>query len=194
MIVFTEGCDLDLNRKEAAASEVFRDGPAGRAGKKRKEATAEKKMKEAAVLESGDGALKKEGDSLFKEGEMLKLREEYWEAALLWEDKLVPALLWKITQVPTVDKKKKKVVKIIMPNAYIDDIIENPDMMRELSDEEMAECLEEYRQSYAIAKVMNAKNHAYQQALIAQYRAFGFAYDEKEVIDEEEEEEVVLKN
>jgi len=33
-------------------------------------------------------------------------------------------------------------------------------MMRELSDEEMAECLEEYRQSYAIAKVINAKNHA----------------------------------
>jgi hypothetical protein len=48
--------------------------------------------------------------------------------------------------VPAVDKNnKKKVVKIIMSNAYIDDIIENPDMMRELSDEEMAECLEEYR-------------------------------------------------
>jgi L-arabinose isomerase len=96
--------------------------------------------------------------------------------------------------VPAVDKNKKKnVVKIIMPNAYIDDIIENPDMMRELSNEEMVECLEEYRQSYAIAKVINAKNHAYQQALITQYHAFGFAYDEKEVIDEEEE-VVVLKN
>jgi hypothetical protein len=140
---------------------------------------------------------RRRGDSLFKEVEMLKLREEYWEAALLWEEKLVLEALdcgleRKITQVPVVDKnKKKKVVRIIMPNAYIDDIIENPDMMRELSNEEMIECLEEYRQSYAIAKVINAKNHTYQQALIAQYRAFGFAYDEKEVIDEEE---VVLKN
>jgi hypothetical protein len=76
--------------------------PAG-AGKKRKEAVASegggtwrrkrnktmvhmvglfaKKMKEAIASESGDdGALKKEeeGDSLFKEGEMLKLREELW--------------------------------------------------------------------------------------------------------------------
>ena len=44
------------------------------------------------------------------------------------------------TYVPA--KKKKKVVRIIMASAYIDDIIENPDMMRELSDEEMAKCLE----------------------------------------------------
>jgi hypothetical protein len=34
--------------------------------------------------------------------------------------------------------------------------------------------------------------HAYQQALIAQCRAFGFAYDEKKVTDDEEE--VVVKN
>ena len=86
-----------------------------RAGMKRKEATSmsseaddyhdhELKKKEASPSEDDATALKKkkEGDSLFKEGEMLKLREEYWEAALLWEDKLVPTLLWKITQVPTV--------------------------------------------------------------------------------------------
>ena len=65
-------------------------------------------------------------------------------------------------------------------------------MMRELSNEEMAEYLQEYHQSYAIAKVINTKNHAYQQALIAQYHAFGFAYDEKEVTDDEEEK--VVKN
>jgi hypothetical protein len=99
----------------------------------------------------------------------------------------------KTTQVPMVDKKKKKrVVRVIMPDAYIDYIIENPDMMRELSDEEMTKCPEEYHQMYAINKVINAKNLAYQQALIDQYRAFGFAYDEKEVTDEEEE--AVVKN
>jgi hypothetical protein len=92
--------------------------PAG-AGKKRKEAGASegggtwrrkrnkamvhlvglftKKMKEAVASESGDnGALEKEkeGDnSLFKEGEMLKLREELWEAERLWSEKLVPGAL-----------------------------------------------------------------------------------------------------
>jgi hypothetical protein len=144
-----------LKRKEArgCVGGLFlfvRDGPAGRGPEERNEATAKKKMNEAvasASSESGNGALEKEGDSLFKEGEMLKLREEYWEAALLWE-KLVPGVLdrWLLvgkqdhTYVPA--KKKKKVVRIIMANAYIDDIIENPDMMRELSDEEMAKCLE----------------------------------------------------
>ena len=34
-------------------------------------------------------------------------------------------------------------------------------MMKELSDEEMAKCPEEYRQMYAINKVINAKNLAY---------------------------------
>jgi hypothetical protein len=164
------------------------------AGTKRKQASMsseagdyhdrDPKRKEASASEDDDGALKEEGDSLFKEGDMLKLREEYWEAALLWEEKLVPGALdrWlerKITQVPGVNKKKKKVVRIITPNAYMDDIIENPDMMRELSDDE-------YCQSYAIAKFINAKNHAYQQALIDQYHAFGFAYDEKEVTEVEE--------
>jgi hypothetical protein len=153
------------------------------AGRKRKQASTSSEAgdyhdrdpkREASASEDDDGALKKEeGDSLFKEGDMLKL----------WEEKLVPGALdrWlerKITQVPGVNKKKK-VVRIITPNAYMDDIIENPDMMRELSDDE-------YCQSYAIAKFINAKNHAYQQALIDQYHAFGFAYDEKEVTEVEE--------
>jgi hypothetical protein len=87
------------------------------------------------------------------------------------------------------------VVRVILPDNYIDYIKENPDMMRELSDEEMAQCPERFRQTYAIIKVINAKNLACQQALIAQYRAFCFAYDEKEVTDDEEEEmKNVVKN
>ena len=84
--------------------------PAG-ARKKRKKAMTEKR-KEAITSDSSDGALEKEGGSLFKEGEMLKLREEYWEAALLWEEKLVQAwdrwLDRKITQVPTVDSTRRR--------------------------------------------------------------------------------------
>jgi len=191
--------------------------PAG-AGTKRKEATGasseagdyhdrDPKRKEASASEDDAAAAlkKKVGDSLWKEGEMLKLREELWEAEHLWSEKLVQGVLdhWmerKTTQVPTGDKKsnkKRKVVRVILPDACIDYIIANdPCMMRELSDEEMAECREEYRQSYDIAKVINAKNLAYQHALIAQYCAFGYAYDEKEITDEEEEEEeeVVVKN
>ncbi|CAD6250681.1 unnamed protein product [Miscanthus lutarioriparius] len=162
MTVFTKDCDRHLKRKEEEAASMAQ--PAG-AKKKRKKATVEKR-KEAIASDSSDSAVEEEDGSLFKEGEMLKLREEYWEAALLWEEKLVPRVLdhWlerKITQVPTVDSNKKKVGRIIMPNAYIKDIIENPNMMRELSNEEMAECLQEYRQSYATAKVINTKNHTY---------------------------------
>jgi hypothetical protein len=100
----------------------------------------------------------------------------------------------KTTQAPAVagkKKKKKKVVRVIFPDNYIDYIKENPSMMRELSNKEMAKCPERFRQTYAITKVINAKNLAYQQALIDHYQAFGFAYDEKEVTDEEEEMKVV---
>jgi hypothetical protein len=95
MTVFTEDCDRDLKRKKAAALEacLFTMARQVGSGKKRKEAIAEKKRKEAVTSESGDGAIKKKGDSLFKEGEMLKLREEYWEAAHLWEEKLVLGVL-----------------------------------------------------------------------------------------------------
>jgi hypothetical protein len=97
----------------------------------------------------------------------------------------------KTTQVPAIAGKKKKAVRVILPDNYIDYIKENPGMMRELSDEEMAKCPKRFRQRYAITKVINAKNLAYQQALIDQYRAFGFAYDEKDVTDDEEEMKVV---
>jgi len=75
--------------------------PAG-AGTKRKEATGasseagdyhdrDPKRKEASASEDDAAAAlkKKVGDSLWKEGEMLKLREELWEAEHLWSEKLV---------------------------------------------------------------------------------------------------------
>jgi hypothetical protein len=89
------------------------------------------------------------------------------------------------------------VARVILPDACIDYIIENPCMMTELSAKQMAKCSKEYRQSYAMTKIINAKKHAYHQALIEQRSAYGFAYDEVEVTDDDEndEEEVaVVKN
>lgn len=200
MIVFTDDSHRDLKVKEAAASMAR---PAG-AGKKEEEADASEPRVPLACLFPIESTAEArpvgagKGDSLWKEGEMLKLREDFWEAERLWSEKLVPGSLgrWlkrkKSTQVPAVAGKKRKVVRVILPDDYIDYIKENPGMMRELSDEEMAKCPERFRQTYAITKVINAKNRAYQQALIDQYRAFGFAYDEKEVTDNDEE--VVVKN
>jgi hypothetical protein len=150
------------------------------------------KRKEASASEDdAAAALKKECDSLFKEGEMLKLRE----VERLWretrEKAVWGALARKITQLPAVDKKKKKkkkLVRVIWPDACIDYIIKNPCMMTELSAKQMTKCSKEYRQSYATTKIINA----YHQALIEQRRAFGFAYDEVEVTDEEEV--AVVKN
>ena len=79
-----------------------------------------------------------------------------------------------------------------MPDAYIHFIMENPTLMRELSDEEMAECPEHHRQLYAIQKLVNDKNRAYQKALIDQYNTFGFAYEEKEVTDDDDAKEVAV--
>ncbi|CAD6268678.1 unnamed protein product [Miscanthus lutarioriparius] len=117
-----------------------------RARMKRKEATSmsseaddyhdhELKKKEASPSEDDATALKKEGDSLFKEGEMLKMREELWEAERLWREKLVPG--------------------------GVGSLVEEEEDHAELSDEEMAKCPKEYRQMYAINKVINAKNLAY---------------------------------
>jgi hypothetical protein len=74
----------------------------------------------------------------------------------------------KTTQVPAVDNKKKEVVRVIFPHGYIDYMITNPGKMRELS-------------SAFPPNVCHYQGRPYQQALIDEYRAFGFAYDEKEV-------------
>ena len=176
------------------------------AGKKRKASAAEprpagagKKTEDATAT-----AEKKEAGSLWKEGEMLKLRKELREAQRLWgemrEKAIRGALATKTTQEPAVDeKKKKKVVRVILPDGCIDDIIESRCMMPDLSARQMARCSKEHRQSYAMIKIINAKRRAYYQALIRQRDAFGFAYDEEEVTDDEEndDEEVapaVVKN
>ena len=86
------------------------------------------------------GAVNKERDSLLKEGEMLKLREEFWAAEDLWMDGLVEGALdrW-LEERNKMPNKKRKVVSVPVPDAYIHFIKENPTLMRELSDEEMAE-------------------------------------------------------
>ena len=71
--------------------------------------------KEAAA--SMAGALDKERDSLLKEGEMLKLREEFWAAEDLWMDGLVEGALdrWLEERNKTPNNKKRKVVRYLCP-------------------------------------------------------------------------------
>ncbi|CAD6268602.1 unnamed protein product [Miscanthus lutarioriparius] len=187
-----DGDDRDLNlttTKETTASE---ESESGDILTKRKEAMMDlaggllaTNKPTAEAQPAGAGTKRKEATGGSSEAGDYHDRDPKSKEVSASEDDAADALKKKrkTTQVPTVDKKsnkKKKVVRVILPDACIDYIIANdPCMMRELSDEEMAECPEEYRQSYAIAKVINAKNLAYQHALIAQYCAFGYAYDEK---------------
>ena len=77
------------------------------------------------------GAVNKERDSLLKEGEMLKLREEFWAAEDLWMDGLVEGALdrW-LEERNKMPNKKRKVVRVAVPDAYIHFIMENPTLMR----------------------------------------------------------------
>ena len=63
------------------------------------------------------GAVNKERDSLLKEGEMLKLREEFCAAEDLWMDGLVEGALdrWLEERNKTPNKKKRKVVRYLCP-------------------------------------------------------------------------------
>ena len=63
------------------------------------------------------GAVNKERDSLLKEGEMLKLREEFWAAEDLWMDGLVEGALdrWLEERNKTRNNKKRKVVRYLCP-------------------------------------------------------------------------------
>ncbi|KAF7009875.1 hypothetical protein CFC21_024366 [Triticum aestivum] len=85
-------------------------------------------------------------------------------------------------------KKRKVVVKRRLPQALIDFLIANPcKLVDELPDDVLAEKDYEYRETYAEKKDKAQKINAYNQTLIDQYYANGYADDESEVSDDEEE-------
>lgn len=91
--------------------------------------------------------------------------------------------------------KRMKVVKHRVPQDFIDYMIATPSpILTERSEDELAKEGKPFRDTYAIHKVRNDKIKAYFRALLDQYEAQGYAEDESEVTDEEEEAAVVSKD
>jgi len=88
------------------------------------------------------------------------------------------------------NKKRKRVVKRRVPKALIDHMVAWPfGSANILTPVQLAKRSLERRRYYALSSFIEAKLRAYQQALIRQYNALGYAEDEIEVTDSEEEEE-----
>ncbi|XBI23171.1 hypothetical protein VPH35_064103 [Triticum aestivum] len=88
-------------------------------------------------------------------------------------------------------KKRKKVVKRRLPQAVMEHMIARPyKIFDDIPDDELAEDTEHFREVYFERKLITDKILAYQRALIAQYNAMGYAEDETEVTDDDEEEMV----
>ncbi|KAF8775640.1 hypothetical protein HU200_004419 [Digitaria exilis] len=90
--------------------------------------------------------------------------------------------------------KRTKVIKYRLPQRYIDHIKSRASspILDELSEEELANEPKFYRDAYAESKVLNDKIKAYYHALIEQHDVKGYAEDEAEVTDDEEEMAVVV--
>uniref|UniRef100_A0A0D9WPA1 Uncharacterized protein n=1 Tax=Leersia perrieri TaxID=77586 RepID=A0A0D9WPA1_9ORYZ len=85
--------------------------------------------------------------------------------------------------------KKKKVVKCRLPNGLVKQMIRQPFRTIEvMSEEELATCSESYRQVYTLRKFIDDKWFDDEQTLIDPYNKQGYAEDESEITDDEEEE------
>jgi microcompartment protein CcmL/EutN len=89
-------------------------------------------------------------------------------------------------------KKGKRVVKQRLPKALIDLMVARPfRSVEDLTPVQLAKRSHEFRQFYALTTFVDAKLRDYEQALIRQYNAKGYAEDESEVTDSEEDATVV---
>jgi hypothetical protein len=89
-------------------------------------------------------------------------------------------------------KKTKRVVKQRLPKALIELMVARPfRSVEDLTPVQLAKRSREFRQFYALTTFVDAKLRDYEQALIRQYNAKGYAEDESEVTDSEEDATVV---
>jgi hypothetical protein len=89
-------------------------------------------------------------------------------------------------------KKRKRVVKQRLPKALIDLMVARPfRSVEDLTPVQLSKRSPEFRQYYALTTFVDAKLRDYEQALIRQYNAQGYAEDEIEVTDSEEDAKVV---
>jgi hypothetical protein len=139
------------------------------------------------------GNLKRKQASASEGGEILRRKKEMMAALCADDDDLFSctALTAEDAQQPEDGKarKKKKVVKQRLPMALIQYMKDTPHPTTdELSEEELAKHSKEYREvDYVRDKFRSDKIRAYFQAIIDQYEARGYAEDETEVTDDEEE-------
>ena len=89
-------------------------------------------------------------------------------------------------------KKRKRVLKRRLPKALIDHMVARPfRSVEDLTPAQLAKRTSGFRQYYPLTTFVDAKLRDYQQALIRQYNAVGYAEDETEVTDSEEDATVV---
>ncbi|KAM3191904.1 hypothetical protein ACQJBY_069254 [Aegilops geniculata] len=84
-------------------------------------------------------------------------------------------------------KKRMKVVKRRLPQALIDHIIAYPYTVEDIPADRLAKRSKFFREFYAESKETADKIVAYQRGLIDQYNTKGYAEEDREVTDDEEE-------
>jgi hypothetical protein len=91
--------------------------------------------------------------------------------------------------------RKRKVLKHRLPKALIDLMVARPyRSVEDLTPAQLAKCSSGFRQYYPLMTFIDAKLRDYEQALIRQYNAQGYAEDETEITDSEEEDATVVEN
>ncbi|XP_066378890.1 uncharacterized protein [Miscanthus floridulus] len=157
--------------------------------KRKKEASAS----EGAEIPKGTG---KTEATLSEASEILKLKKEAFGATRLWREMGIPGALerWvkareeeeaKQAEEARQPKKRKMVVKTKLPKTVIDVMKLQPcHCIDDMSDEELANQTDSFRELYALVKFVDDKMNAYEQALINQYDSKGYAKDDTEVADD----------
>ena len=94
------------------------------------------------------------------------------------------------------NKKRKRVVRRRVPKALIDHMVAWPfGSGNYLTPAQLAKRSSEFRQFYPLTTFVDAKLRDYEQALIRQYNALGYAEDEIELTDiDSEEDATVVEN
>uniref|UniRef100_A0A0E0JJJ4 Uncharacterized protein n=1 Tax=Oryza punctata TaxID=4537 RepID=A0A0E0JJJ4_ORYPU len=90
-------------------------------------------------------------------------------------------------------KKKKKLVRTRVPNGRVEFMMKHPFTTAcPFSEEELAKRSASYRQLHSISKFIDRKMNDYEQVLIEQYIKQGYAEDESEITDDDDEEQYKL--
>ncbi|CAO2202022.1 unnamed protein product [Urochloa humidicola] len=131
-----------------------------------------------ATLAEAEKAKEGEVDaSALEVGEILKLGKEAM---------LLPTTAEEVLE-DTQPKKRKKIIKQRLPKGFLDFLVARPyKPVGDLSEEDLSKRTPQFRKWYAIEKAKADKFFKYQKALVDQYLAKGYAEDEFEVSEEEE--------